>query len=228
MEIVFTNTKEFSMEDFKPTPAKKNIPSWYRTLEPYIGKVKRPDGDGITNQTAKRCMPLFDAISSGYIIYTWVDVFVSIQNNQHWYEWPMLEPIKFHNNQQAPDHPKSYGENFPKWMSPWSIKTPKGYSCLFLPPMHRDNLFNIFEGVVDTDTYGNPINFPFAMNDPKFEGLIPAGTPLAQVIPFKRDNWQIKFGGDLEVKQAHDDFLKVGRRFFNGYRDIFRQEKDYS
>ena len=31
------------------------------------------------------------------------------------------------------------------------------------------------------------INFPFVWNEPNFKGIVPAGTPLMQVIPIKRD-----------------------------------------
>jgi hypothetical protein len=33
-----------------------------------------------------------------------------------------------------------------------------------------------------------PVNLPFLLKD-NFEGLIPKGTPIAQIIPIKRDNW---------------------------------------
>ena len=215
------------MEGFEPKPAKKEIPNWYKEIESQIYGEKKPDHEGVTNQTVKRCMPLFDAMSAGYIIYSWVDVYVANKDEQLWYTWPMLEPIQFHPIAQAPNYPKTNGQNYPKWMNPWSISTPPGYSCLFTPPMHRDAVFKILEGVVDTDTYTNPINFPFTMNNIDFEGLIPAGTPIAQVIPFKRDEWKLKFGGDAEVRKAHKDFLGIGRRFFDGYRNHFRQPKEY-
>jgi hypothetical protein len=32
------------------------------------------------------------------------------------------------------------------------------------------------------------INFPFVFNEKNFSGILPAGTPLMQVIPIKKDN----------------------------------------
>ncbi|GEM_PF-6275835 len=44
----------------------------------------------------------------------------------------------------------------------WTIKTPPGWSCLFVPPLNRPNpVVEIVAGVVDTDTYQSLIHFPF-------------------------------------------------------------------
>ena len=78
-EIIFTNTTAF--EDLEqPQPASKFIPDWYKNLESYIGGEKKPQGNGVTAVTAKRCMPLFDAITAGYIITLPADVYVSIKD----------------------------------------------------------------------------------------------------------------------------------------------------
>ena len=84
---------------------------------------------------------------------------------------------------------------FYKILNPWRIKTPKGYSCLFVPPLNNtDDRFSIVPGIVDTDTYENEINFPIVINGDKYpvlETLIKKGTPYVQIIPFKRDSWKM-------------------------------------
>jgi hypothetical protein len=228
VEIKFTNLLDFAMEGFEPQPAKKIIPEWYKNLESYLNGKKTPTGEGRTASTIKKCLPVFDVITAGYLIFTYTDVYVSVKDGVHWFEWPMGDPLAFHNNDQAPTHPKNNDQSYPKWNNPWGIKTPKGYSCLFIPPTHRESPFSILEGIVDTDTYDNAVNFPFVMKDTKFEGLIPAGTPIAQVIPFKRDSWKMELGGKEELKSAQQTSLRLRRTFFDGYRNNFRQEKDYS
>lgn len=93
MKITFTNTSGFSDID-KPEPSSKFIPDWYKNLESYIGNAKKPDGAGKTTATAKRCMPLFDAITAGYIITSPADVWVSIKEvngeTTQWFEWSSL------------------------------------------------------------------------------------------------------------------------------------------
>ena len=109
----------------------------------------------------------------------------------------------------------------------WSIKTPKGYSCLFVQPFHRESIFTIMPGVVDTDLYTGPVNFPFVLNDPNFEGLIPRGTPIAQVIPFKRDDWYMEFGKEKEINEQSDTVKNLRTLFFDSYKTMFRQKKQY-
>jgi hypothetical protein len=227
MKITFTNTTDFFIDGYEPLPAKKVIPDWYKNLTTY-NDDKKTYGDGKQTSTIKKCMPVFDAIGAGYIIFSPVDVYVSKKDNFFWYEWVTGDALNFHPVEQAPTHPLSNNQNYPKWMNPWSIKTPKGYSSLFIPPVHRESPFAILEGIVDTDTYTNNVNLPFVMTDSEFEGLIPAGTPIAQVIPFKRDEWQMEFGTEEDIELAMRVKKTIWRKFFNAYKTEFRQEKNYS
>jgi hypothetical protein len=227
MEIIFTNTSPF-LHIKSPEPSSKSIPEWYKNTESYISGKKKPDGNGKTTATIKRCMPVFDAIISGYIIYSSTDVYVSIKDGQHWFEWPSINIIDFHPIEQAHLYPnKNEYSAYPKWINPWSVKTPSGYSILITQPLHRESPFTILDGIVDTDKYFSPVNFPFVMNDSKFEGLIPEGTPLAQIIPFKRDRWSMKLGSDKEIKDQNEVSLRMETRFFDRYKTMFRSEKEY-
>lgn len=238
--IVFTDTVGV-FEEFYPKTSTALIPDWYRNLDSYMNhNKKRPRGDGKTNGTIKRCMPVFDALTAGYILVTYVDVFVSqkqeitsengILSTKHpWYEWPSFNPIDFHPIEQAPNHPNNTGHKslYPKWVNPWAIKTPPGYSTLFVQPFHRESIFTIFPGVVDTDTYSAAVNLPFVLNDPFFEGLIPAGTPMAQVIPFKRESWKMSIGTEKEFEEQRKISQKTSVKIFDAYKSQFRQVKTF-
>jgi hypothetical protein len=225
MKITFTNTSGVDIE--QPQPASKFIPDWYKNMESYIGGNKKPNGNGIPQVTIKRCMPVFDAITAGYIITSPADVYVSIKDGNQFFEWSTLGLISFHPIEQAPEHPAKNQHAYPKWMNPWAIKTPKGYSVLFTQPMHRESVFTILPGIVDTDTYISPVNFPMVINDPNFEGLIPKGTPIAQVIPFKRENWQMEIGSEKELKEQHSITQKLQTKFFDRYKSMFWSRKEY-
>lgn len=259
-KIIFTNTMGVP-EEFSPKPATASVPDWYKNLGSYMSGAKKPDGNGGTSASIKRCMPVFDAITGGYILYTYVDVHVSqqktIYGDQDYYEktgedkiftedeikkkglpltapyfeWPSFGPIQFHPVQQAPTHPgrgtmPDHG-SYPKWINPWSIKTPKGYSVLFTQPMHRESPFTILDGIVDTDSYNAPVNFPFVLNDWGFEGLIPAGTPMAQVIPFKRESWHMEIGKEKDFNDQIKTTIHLRTSFFDSYKNKFRQPKEY-
>lgn len=233
--ITFTNTMEVP-EEFAPKPATSFVPDWYKDMESYIGGDKKPTGDGQTTGTIKRCMPVFDVITHGYIITTYTDIFVSQKEQPDangelkitpWYEWPSFGPIAFHPIEQAPKHPAHNGVPYPKLINPWGIKTPPGYSTMFMAPVHRENLFTIMPGVVDTDTYTAPVNFPMVLTDVKFEGLIPAGTPIAQIVPFQRESWVMGLGKQESLTEQNKVTSKLRTRFFDSYKTQYRQSKEY-
>jgi hypothetical protein len=234
MNIVFTDVIGVP-EEYQPVPAFKVVPDWYKNLESYIGGEKKPDGGGKQTGTAKRCMPIFDAISSGYIISTHVDLWVSQRVDEEtgksapYYEWANYGAIEFHPKQQLPEHPDGKGHEiaYPKWINAWAIKTPPGYSTLFVSPFHRETPIICLPGIVDTDTYTAPVNFPFILRDSKMEGLIPVGTPIVQAIPFKRDTWEMSIGTTEDLESSRKVSNKVRTKFFDSYKTQYRQPKDY-
>ena len=97
-----------------------------------------------------------------------------------------------------------------------------------LPPIHQDEVpFEILEGLVDTDVYNIPVNFPFFLKDKNFNGLIPAGTPMAQVIPIKRENWQLEIGNEKDIKESQKQLTHLKVKFFDSYKTLFRMPKEY-
>jgi hypothetical protein len=166
-----------------------------------------------------------DSITAGYIIVTPCDIYVSIKDGEIEYENP-LNIIEFHPRKQAYNHPQANIYKFPKFINPWAIKTPKGYSCYFKPPAHSPNpWFEILEGFVDTDVYSTNVNFPFVLLDPDKECLIPAGTPIAQVIPIKRDSWKMDITKDVDEANNVSKFLSS--QYFDRYKRLFWEKKEY-
>jgi hypothetical protein len=233
MKIIFTSSiLDPSLEE--PIPASKKIPEWYKSISRYIGNEKKPSESGGTSGTVKTCMPVLDSITSGYLILSSSDVYIEKKDGERYYSWADNNLISFHGQQQATGYPnlenKMGKESIPKFNNPWIVKTPKGYSCLFITPSHHDLPFTILPGIVDTDTYFNAVNFPF-MPDPDFEGLIPKGTPIAQVLPFRRENWEMSVEHLADSKKLQKQWQSVSKelstRFFDRYKKIFWSAKSY-
>ena len=219
----------------EPIPASKKMPGWYKSIPRYVGNKKKPPLDGkATSGTIKTCMPVLDVITSGYFILSSADVFIQKTEQGRNYSWPNHNLITFHNQDQLTGYPKLQDrmelESIPKFTNHWVVETPKGYSCLFISPFHHDLPFTILPAIVDTDTYFNPINFPF-FPDPNFEGLIPKGTPIAQVIPFKRNNWEMEVNHIEDSKKLQKKWLWVQQnlytKFFDRYKKSHWAEKSY-
>lgn len=164
----------------KPFPASKAVPDWYRKMPRVI--------EGI--QTVKTCVPVLDILTAGYMI--------PLPASVKWDEASkdFLSQASFEiNSDHYPTQTEGvvvseeYDPQPHKWINYWFIKTPPGYSTLFIHPANRQDLpFYSFSGIVDTDKHPLIINFPFLWKK-DFRGVVPAGTPMIQAIPFKRDDW---------------------------------------
>lgn len=204
-----------------PRPARKFIPKYFASLKPQSEPHPK-------SGTVKRCVPFLDALTHGYIIPLWCDVYVRANNGDLTIEFPenlpMQSSLSPHGYAQIKNHPLSsepYGNIPVKWHNPWGVKTPKGWSCLFTSPLnHLETRFKILDGIVDTDTYYNQVNFPFIWTGGDGEFVIQAGTPLVQVIPFKRTETKCVIVQQDEDKRASVN-AKLGTALRNGYRRFF-------
>lgn len=166
----------------EPKPASLFIPQWYKNT---------PQVDEKTI-TAKKCVPMLDALSAGYMICLPEDVYWDEDTENHYSTNSKVELITKHMPIQTEKFEigEAYDTQPYKWINQFFIQTPKGYSTLFIHPLNRLDLpFYSFTGFVDTDKHPLIINFPFLIKK-GFKGIIPKGTPLIQAIPIKREDWK--------------------------------------
>jgi hypothetical protein len=174
----------------EPIPAYKNIPDWFKKIPQYIENPNAPrDMFGGKILTAKKCLPLLDAMSLGYTIPLSSSINLRVSKDGKLLDIPKtpLTVIETHNIEQV-------GRDYPgaptmplKFINRWFIKTAPGYSVLIVPPInHFDPRFTCLSGVVDTDNFEQAVNFPAMWHIKDFDGTLEAGTPLVTVIPFKR------------------------------------------
>jgi hypothetical protein len=216
-----------------PKPSKFFIPEWYKKSSSYVTDDNSPiHYDGKVNHTFKKCIPILDSMTSGYMFGLPSDVYAL---NPEKYSKIRLSwggfPIEIISSKHAPEQLKKYPTtgNFQelfRWKFWWQIKTPPGYSCLFLHPLHRNDLpFITMSGIVDTDTYNAPIEFPFFLNN-SFEGKINKGTPVVQIIPFKRDSWKSVSRGFSE--NVNINIMKNFSIIGDMYKKTFWKNKEYN
>jgi hypothetical protein len=104
------------------------------------------------------------------------------------------------------------------------MQTPKGYSLLITHPLNRLDLpFTTLSAVVDADKY--PISdgsIPFFLKK-DFYGIIKKGTPLFQVIPFKREEWDSEMSEELFTEARV--YSKKSRSIVSGFYKNFQWSK---
>jgi hypothetical protein len=215
-----------------PIPAKDVLPEWYKNQNAYIGGEKVPNEKGMFDSTIKHCMPVFDALTAGYILTLPTDLHV-IANPDGTVNtsWPVLNRtiIESHSPEQVShfhfDKDLWYEVPF-KLLNGWQVKTPPGYSTLFTMPFFREeDRFFVFSGIVDTDTYPNSVNFPFLIKR-NFSGTIDNGTPFVQIIPFKRDEWEHSVG--LIPQEDNYSWLRATRQSSFRYKTLYRSAKSWN
>lgn len=237
-------TDVVGLNEFAPVkPSKFFLPKWFKDMDEYIiqdavHEKGKPNYFGKSKETAikwsggtvKRCPAIVDLLTEGFIIPMWSDFLV--QRDMETLEWDnkgMLQyGIEFHSKQQITGW-KLKKTDFPegvKFINPWRIYTPKGYSVMFMQPTYQfENRFTVLPGIVETDSYHH-INFPTIWHTTK-DAVIDRGTPFIQVIPFKRDEFDLDVG-QMTDKQRQDDLLEkneLSTKFKNSYRSITQRFK---
>ncbi len=223
MNIKFISMDQDVIDNYPVLPTKKVLPKWFKELP--TEKFAYPLGS--TLPTIKKCMPATDMLTSGYIIQNVIDVDVIKEKTQGNF---VENRIKVKDTKYAPEahrfemcpvkNPDS-GTDKQHWIklkNPWLVRTPPGYSCLFIQPVYEFNPnLRLLSGIVDTDTFDLPVEFPgWIVND----HIIKAGQPLMQVIPFKREDWNMS----MEFTDTHDPKMTDDLR----YKDLFHVKKKFN
>jgi len=230
---------QFSKE---PIAAKRVIPDWYKQVPKYYHPDVLRDEMVTRDLSVKACIPFVDTLTSGYTILLETDISVrKDENGKTYIKWTeydaMNSPVIQRSTYFVPEEDRArdqallpqfdgYDKLMFNWNEFWGFKTPKGYSALSIHPINRLDLpFYTLGGIINTDKWGVNGNHPFILKR-DWTGVIPAGTPIIQIIPFKRDAWKSEV--DRSIYRYDGDCLeesgKVKRHY---YRDNLWETPDY-
>ncbi|WP_299303752.1 hypothetical protein [uncultured Litoreibacter sp.] len=173
-----------------PEPAAKFLPDWFKTMPREMGMA---DAHGLAGLTVRACLPVADIMAQGWIIPLPYDVWTEVDPDTGWmgFKWDpeaQFDPIAAHHpGQIAADKPPFLGVQPMKFVNPWTVKLPDGWSANFLHPINHFQLpFTTFNATVDCDALDMPANVPFIWHGATPGVRLQAGTPMVQVIPFER------------------------------------------
>lgn len=228
-----TPLEEYSEHFTNIEPASKFIPEWYRKSNPKVNgydSFLSPENPQATTSTYKKCSPFYDAMTLGYMVHLTADIEV-LENTIGGIQiiWrTRRDIITTHSNNQweGLPCPDGYYPFVFKFNNQFKFSTPKNTSLLFMQPSNRFDLpFTTINGVVDADKYNLAIHFPFFIKE-DFRGIIEAGTPIVQVIPFERKNWERKIYkySPSEVMRDLEIFKSKIKR---SYKNLYWTKKNY-
>jgi hypothetical protein len=211
------------------TPAKNHIPEWYKNIPRWGNNEIFKFGKGF-DLTVKQCMPFLDSLTTGYMIVLPNDLYVKNNNGFPFLTWNGAEfpPKSRENIAYLNLIPAGHSPSEFVWQTGVANTIPLGYSLLFTHPINRHDLpFTTLTGIVDGGLVMSPEgNIPFYIKN-GFEGIIPQGTPIAQLIPFLQENWSSKKTKGL-TKIAKQHSQKTNSVISGWYKKTFWTRKKYN
>lgn len=235
-KVEFLTSMKRLAELYPPVPSGKMMPEWLRKAPTHL--PYRMD-DNTDVKTIKTCPGVVDLVSQGYIMPAWTDFVLDRRVDEHGDSstintgWRPDMNGHFLEEQVIMNPPEGHSKYVLKIDGPWLMITEPGWSTLVLPlPYSEEHRFNVMPGIIDTDI-AHQMNFIFTLPNPgRVE--IEAGDPIFQMIPFKREKF------DMEVTVSHERHeelynagtgaLEGGRRLITGgyrkYRAKHRKETE--
>ena len=227
LNIIFRCPPELESALPRPIPAVQGIPEWFKAMpQRAFSAVSQTE-----QFTVKKCPPFIDAMTYGFLILLVTDV--RIENGMFTWDREVPggslmtsphSPIDFHDNSQVTGSPFFETDRvLLKFNGFWTIELPVGYSLLITHPVNRPDLpFETLSGMVDADLYrDNFINFPARWRAHDFNGVLPKGTPLAQCIPIKREEWTARFE---ILDEAAAEKMHELKWTLSNERDVYRRQ----
>jgi hypothetical protein len=210
--------------------AKKNIPDWYKKKPKWKNNEMFTVGEGF-NVTVKHCMPFLDSLTTGYLVTLPYDLFVTKnKDNKPEISWKIESKYAPSWRESPSDSnlvPFNHFNIEFTWKLGCSFVVPKKYSMLLTHPLNRYDLpFTTLSGIIDggyTTLYNG--NVPFYIKK-DFEGIIPQGTPIVQVIPFYNQSWSSKKENGL-LKESDVNTKKATSLIYGWYQKNFWTRKKY-
>tara|TARA_B110000503_G_C7045811_1_gene370180 strand:- start:227 stop:835 length:609 start_codon:yes stop_codon:yes gene_type:complete len=186
-----------------------------------------PDGSGKV-PTWKACPAIFDIMGSGYVYRTPCDIEFT-ENAAGTIQAKVLDPKNkdFLQERMAMPQfvpPNGYHEKHFAWWADWAVELPEGYSALYTQPFNRFELpFLTTSGIIDNDHVHLPGTMPFYIQK-GFTGILPAGTPYAQILPFKREHWESEVQSSLPPEEMTAKNVENSAKYRKPDGGIYQKE----
>lgn len=219
-----------------PEPGTRNVPSWYKDQPPIAGEDPTTPQNGNMRLTVKKCQAFFDAMAIGYTLKVPVDIYIDTTDGKVQIQLPAHlqrfsgEIISEHSTEQVSHLPIDkdiYCDKILRIHPTWMVQTGEGYSTLFTNPMHQDPTpLKAIDAIIDTDMFWSDGHLSFLVKK-NFKGIIKQGTPMAQIFPFKREDWEMEIDKNFDPAKTEEQRAKVRSTFQNGYRLKFWQKKTF-
>lgn len=235
-KIIFHSNKHYNEESTVPITARKVLPKWWEDSDTF---VKDYEGKPVANFNGegkmfsfKACPAVLDTFQTGYMLVTPCDLEFYEKNGRV----KVKVPIGF--DDFVGERPPMQDFKTPigcsswhfHWYANWAPELPEGYSSLYIPPINHFQLpWITVGGIIDSDKVTTSGLIPFFLKE-GFTGIVPAGTPYLQIIPFKREDWESEmiFHTPQDIAKKTRETSDIFRTTEGGvYKKLFWSKRKY-
>jgi hypothetical protein len=214
--------------EFRPVPASECLPEWFKDI------------NNVSIKTSKSCRGLYDVMTSGFMVVWPFDVTITRDENGKLFVKRTRDDERFsfhpHPHVQLGAYPDAnlslQKHGVEKVELPYKIRSSKNTSVMMIQPPYRPDLkTEVMPGVIDTDKFYSPLNVLFTIKntDTTRDIKISAGTPLAQIIPFVRSEWQVEYNPlDLKLDQITQENINNLDKYYQKKlwtRKVFKRKE---
>ena len=185
-------------------PASQYKHPWVeRVLEDFRKQRARPDYGMQKEVHTTKCPGIFGMMRNGWILRTWQDITIETTGDGVTCNWTSamnqhgmcgVDAIGFHPPVQLTDFLENWDgaiRQALKFQTGWSCKVPKGYYLLEMPVAYSDDdRFEVLPGMHHVGGY-TELNPQTKWKAPPGKVLIKAGTPIAQYMLVKREDFDM-------------------------------------
>lgn len=208
--------------------ADSDIPEWYKKSRGYMNESKFKNLSPHEKQTIKRCIPVFDYLTTGINLYLPFTIYVNGKYPERTFNCNTVEPdicgLGGHLSEQVQDFPLplEYDPRPKKINFPYVIKAPRGYSAIYVQPINELSDTLLFpRGLINVDKWNTQVNFPFFIKK-DFEGYINAESHFMTVFFVKREKLSLNFNDHKKsngfIEQSNTMVQNWGKNFYRDNR----------
>lgn len=227
-QIIFrAANKQNYNTNLPPVPSSKAVPDWYKKIPL---EDKSLGNYGRLPSTVKKCTPFLDAITSGYTFILPMDIHFSRDESGLRLNWAVERSFgvaEFESRHAGMPTPTGFGSEIVRFLNFPIVTLPKGYSVLVTHPFNRYDLpLLAISAVVDSDSLKQSMTISAYIKE-GFVGILEKGTPIAQLLPFKREDWESEYlpaPSELEQEKMTFDLMSVMDR---SYMKQYWSKKSY-
>jgi hypothetical protein len=203
-KIQFISLIEGIEETMPVIPASEQKYGWVKRAGALTKELNKSQ-IGTKHHSTLKCPAIFQFRNNGFIVRLPFDIKIKI-NSELDYEWHhqhqtpgwlsntgvMKEFVTHHDIDLMYNFMSSWPQDTMKIILklnlPWALRIPKGFDVLMIDAFYKDdNRFTVCPGIFESELGIGNLTVPVMWHSTKGEFLIKAGTPIAQLVPIKKE-----------------------------------------